>query len=139
MANARAEGFSAFDRNDLTWAIQSQSRVEADACKEQMNSDCNMRKVSEQLILSILKRELLVETSTAQDGMKMWLQATNRIIICTSQPSLKGRGNGVFNCYNSVRSHPCRPHWAARNAVLKCVMPLPLSRSFPWQPDFFST
>ena len=67
-----------------------------------MNSDCNMRKVPEQLILSILKRELLIETSTAQDGMNMWLQATNRIIICTLQPSLKGRGIGVFNCYNSV-------------------------------------
>ena len=96
-------GFWVFDRSDLTWAIQSQRIVEAGACKEQMNSNCNVREVQEQLILSILKRELLVETSTAQDRMKMWLQATNRILICTSQPSLKGRGSGVFNCYNSVR------------------------------------
>ena len=57
--------FWVFDRKDLTWAIQSQRIVEADACNEQMNSNCNVREVPEQLILSILKRVLLVETSTA--------------------------------------------------------------------------
>ena len=62
--------FWAFDRNNLTWAIQSQRIVEVDACIEHVNSNCNVREVPEQLILSILKRELLVETSTAQNGMK---------------------------------------------------------------------
>ena len=62
--------FWVFDRNNLTWNIESQRIVEVDACNEQMNSKCNVRKFPEQLILSILKRELLVKTSTAQDGMK---------------------------------------------------------------------
>ena len=35
-----------------------------------------MRKVPEQLILLILKRELLVETSTAQDGMERWFESS---------------------------------------------------------------
>ena len=34
---------------------------------------------------------------------EMWLQATNKIRISALQPSLKDRGNGLFNCYNLVR------------------------------------
>ena len=40
--------FWAFDRNNLTWTIQSQIIVEADTFNEQMNSNCNVREVPEQ-------------------------------------------------------------------------------------------